>query len=79
MTNAERQRRYLARQRDGLCVRRVLVHDVRITEVLHALGYLPTSNPTPEEADAALSRFVFETMTRHETELWPGNMIVGRW
>ena len=42
---ALRQRLRVERKKNGLCCRRVVVHEVRMTEVLFALGYLTSHDP----------------------------------
>jgi hypothetical protein len=63
---SHRQRRYAARQRDGLIICKALVHEVGIAAMLRDLDFLSTDSPTRDELDAALSRFLYATMTRHE-------------
>jgi hypothetical protein len=71
-TSAARQKLLRSRRKDGLVVRRVLVADAELTAVLFALGFLATEDPTPQQADEALSRWIHFTVTRHAKDFWPG-------
>ena len=68
---AARQRLLVERKKNGLCCRRVVVHEVLTNAVLCALGYLPSDDPTPEAADKALSKWTHALLTRQHKKLWP--------
>jgi hypothetical protein len=68
---AARQRLYLQRRAQDLCILPTLAPKTRITEVLLATGFLVTDEPTREQLAEAFSRWCFERMTRQEQELWP--------
>jgi hypothetical protein len=68
---AIRQRLYLERKAEDLCVPPALVPKTRIVEVLLATGFLTTDEPTREQLAEAFSKWAFAHMTRQESELWP--------
>jgi len=61
----------MARKRNGLCVLPVVVLEVDLVEMLIDLGWLASSDPSRDELATALSKWVFDTMTRHAQQRWP--------
>ena len=71
MTPANRQKLYAARQKDGLIVVPVLCVELDVIDVLQAEGFLDHDNPTRAQLSEALSKWLFELLTRHGQERWP--------
>jgi hypothetical protein len=68
---AARQRLYLERRAQDLCIVPTLAPKTRIIEMLRATGFLATDEPTREQLAEAFSKWAFAHLTRQEQELWP--------
>jgi hypothetical protein len=77
MKSADRQRRYLRRQRDGLCVLPVVAVEDDVAAMLLDCGFISAAElriECPKQrrqalADAA-SRWIFDLVTRHGQRAW---------
>jgi hypothetical protein len=68
---ALRQRRYLARQREGLIVLDVVAPEIDVAEMLLAEAFLTSDEPSRDELSDALSRWRYREVTRHANGHWP--------
>jgi hypothetical protein len=72
VTNAaERQRRYRLRRDDGLIVLPAVVAEIDLTEMLIAEGFLTSDEPSREQLADALSKWLFQIVTRNNPARWP--------
>lgn len=68
---AKRQRLYAERQREGLIVVRCVVVEQDVIAVLQDAGFLDRDDPPRQMLADALSRWIYQQMTRQVQELWP--------